>query len=335
MKKQLAENSRRLKKLPPPVKNQTYQLLDDFDEHPEFKYMLSAYEQFGWDSYLRIKPMEKDRPSIHIYSPYLAHMLSSNSIKLKVARTQKIQEFATKHFQDIYIEGYFEGLDYFKHHYDVSGEIIYGANGHIFERTLHRLYFHPPVDSIVGEWKRFRNFGMQSFELSSLRKKGFYAGLIYCTDRIRKIHPIVFSKFEECHNVANHNSDEVQLKSDDNTNIILSNLRHLKGKWKSEKIMSDADFKAMVLNIQYLIENKKLPENIQMIKINSDISMDLIRKSFHKLYKSSNTSIKPILWVKLIHASFAKFNNTAEATTVKLFSKYNKNFNNDIASITY
>jgi len=318
-----------------PIRKYHYIFTKEFEDSQQLKYYSSLRKLFGWKETLTIKDAD-DGTILKVYIPHIAVLFTSHSEKFFVRETQKEETILTYDFYTEYKKGYDEGLTFFHSNYTVSGEIIYGNRGIIFERTLHKLYFHPKDGKVIGQWNSFEN--MQPFVISfeEIYKYGYYAAIVKCVYELRENHPVAFSNFEKCSETKEHSvTITEERETDPKFDMILKHLKPLKGKYRYENILSDSDFSMLTSNIHYLIEKNKLPKPILKIRHGSSISMDFIRKTIYNLHREIYGRRINKLWIELLKAQFSGFDNTEMDTLQKTFSIYKKDYNKDLELITY
>ncbi len=133
-----------------------------------------------------------------VYIPHFAVIFGRNEIELNVSGYDSPVKVSTRQMFEKFRDGYFAGLKYFEENYKVSADVLYGPNYTLYERTLHRLYYHPEAGKFNGEWVDYQKMYPIVFNFEQLFTYGYYSGLISCVFELRKKHPVVFQNFEIC-----------------------------------------------------------------------------------------------------------------------------------------
>lgn len=307
-----------------------YYLPDGYEETYEYQYYLTLSKDHELDHYLKIKTI--DGKIVKAYIPLLAYIFSKSSIELISRESQGVKLYQVKNFFEAYKKGWSDGLDYFDNNYKVGPQQLYSEYGQIYERTLHTLYYHPPVGHIYGQWRDYLHYQPMIFGISDFEKYGFYGALIFKVRELIGLHPILFSQFEKCTSTKHDEITEQQ--PDPISEITMKHLKCLSGKWRQETIMTPEEFKSLVINTQILIKESNVPDDITALKNQSQISIEFIRKTFYNLHRELNMRGNKKLWVDFLHKSFMKFENTSIETTYKNFSQYKGNYEQDLKLIT-
>jgi hypothetical protein len=154
-------------------------------------------EDFGDETYMTIKTKEGEY--VRVYICNYAYLFSHNKITLINEETGKPEKIeVSKVFLPSYINGYLKGKQNFKENFKVSGEVLYGKLSEVFERTLHRHFYHTSFNNFGEGWNYYQRFISSILTPSTLERWGYYAGHIDELNELKISHPIIFSKFNEC-----------------------------------------------------------------------------------------------------------------------------------------
>lgn len=127
-----------------------------------------------------------------------------------------------------------------------------------------------------------------------------------------------------------------QERKKENLEFALSEIGFMKGKAvDGKRIMSEQSFNKLLLYVTELVNNEKLPSNIEPIP-KTNLSQMMIRYTFYKIHKELYTtkSIREY-FIEFLHTVFFKqFENTTKTTTGKKFSKKPNMYDNDMQIMT-
>ncbi|MBK9638876.1 MAG: hypothetical protein IPO63_14105 [Bacteroidetes bacterium] len=261
-----------------PKNGERFSFPEDFESQPEFQRQVYYFKTFDWESYMTIHD-DDNNLSFKIYTPHFSIIFTRAETELFVSPLSTLRKVKTYPLFQKFKEGYLKGLEHFDKNYKVSGEVLYGLNAVVYERTLHRLYFHGETNKISTEWVNYTKNYPIVFTFDELYKYGYYSGLISCVKELRRNHPLLFEKFDLCNIERKHEDTNSELKyKDELMELIILHLKPLNGLWRGESIMTDNDFDKLVTNTKYLLENNKLPTGIKSIKSN---------KSTNPIYKKN------------------------------------------------
>lgn len=189
------------------LKHKRYSFIEGYKDNPQYKYLKQHKEALKLDSYMRIKV---DDEIIPIYVCNHAYLFSFTPLKLLNLDTGKVELVnVNKDLWPVYLKGFRNGQSHFKENFKVSGEIIYGSNFKVYERQLHKHYHHTDYNNNFNEgWSYYIKWVSSVISLDNLDRWGFFAGIIYELNNVRKLHPLVFSNFEKCNSVYEKKFEE-------------------------------------------------------------------------------------------------------------------------------
>lgn len=316
-----------------PGKGMRFYFPHDFEQETEFQRYIIQHKEFNWSDYLKIRVPEENL-IMRIYIPHFAVIFGRNEIKLHVTGKEEPVMLSTRPLLNKFQEGYIRGLKYFEENFKVSAEILYGPNWQMYERTLHRHYYHPAEGSVVGDWVRYERLYPIVFDFEELFQYGYYSALISCVKDLQKRHPIVFENFAICKKEKEHEKETTLVHTDPLIEKIISHLKPLSGYWMKEKIMSSTDYNQLIEYVVYLERNNKLPSIPKKFK-KSIISNQFILKTFYRLHGALHGRRRNKLYYSFIKAAFIQFSENTTTSIGKNFSKYVGNYASDLSLITY
>lgn len=316
-----------------PKKGMRFYFPNNFENEIEFQRYVILKKEHNWKEYVKIFDPEEN-VELKIYIPHFAVIFGKEEIKLHIAGQEGEVMVATRPLLNKFQQGYMNGLKYFEDNYKVSPEILYGSNGYVFERTLHRHYYHPSEGNVLGEWTSYERKYPIVFGFDQLAEYGYYSALISCVKDLQKKHPIVFENFEKCELVTQHDLKTIKVHSDPTIEKIISHLKPLSGYWNGEKIMSNQHFDSLVDNVKYLIDNKKLPVIKNKIP-NCNISNQFIMKTFSLLTKELYEKKRNPLFYELIKKSFNQFKDTSVEAIKKNYTTFTGVYKLELKLISY
>jgi hypothetical protein len=97
-------------------------------------------------------------------------------------------------FIPIYVDAYKEGRAYFNSEFAVSVDTLY-RNPEDYLKNLHHCYYH--AEPLKGQhgWRYYKSSYPFMIHEKAIREYGFYAGVIYEVEELKKRHPQLFSDF--------------------------------------------------------------------------------------------------------------------------------------------
>lgn len=217
-----------------PKDGDRFRFVDGFENSEEILRMKESKITFENEAYLFIRPdkNETDIEGYNIYVVLFAQLFTYSFFDLIDLSTQKLVKVHTYPFWLAYKKAYKEGRSFFKENYFVSGEVLYGRNGKVLERTIHKHYYHTDFNNFNEGWSYWERFSPLVFEMDSFAKYGYYGGIISSLNEYKKLHPDVFSKFAVCDDTNTHIAFATP-----KTNLALEELKRTKVSNKFNKNM--------------------------------------------------------------------------------------------------
>lgn len=131
-----------------------------------------------------------------IYTYQLALILFAKNLPVIRLDDKEEMEINCNYFYDIFIDNYNKGVEYWEKNYYISPHIFNSVNTKIYERDIHRDYFHS------GYNKKGWNFVIREYPLllncNEIKKFGFYSGIISMVGEMIVKYPEVFKGFNLC-----------------------------------------------------------------------------------------------------------------------------------------
>ncbi len=123
------------------------------------------------------------------------------------------------------------------------------------------------------------------------------------------------------------------------SDIILKHLHCLSGFWKGKKIITEDEYNRLIEYAEFTMKNDSIPKKIIPIqKGDSGLPKSFIQHTIYKLWQQlkQDKGHEQKLWVGFLKKVFQnEFKNNLEDYLLKKFCHYNKNYEQDIESITY
>ena len=127
---------------------------------------------------------------------------------------------------------------------------------------------------------------------------------------------------------------------EDDKTIVEKHLECLSGDWRTNKIMTDAEYKRLIEYAKYTIEHNEIPKKIQPIqKGYSGLNKAFYQQTIYWLWKElslADKSIKQPTWRSFtINVFKDQYQNIHPDTIAAKFKEYKGSYQNDKRSITY
>jgi hypothetical protein len=97
-----------------------------------------------------------------------------------------------------YIEGYKEGEQYFETEFKVSPNTLYGENAEDYVKAIHHNFFHTPIGESDKGWVFVKDKFSYSQTHKSVKRHGYYSGIVAKVEGQIEKHPRLFKIFESC-----------------------------------------------------------------------------------------------------------------------------------------
>ncbi len=174
-----------------------YSFRKGFEKTKSYISLKTYKEALEHEAYMTINTLKGEQIAVYICN--YAYLFSHNKITLNNENTGQPEKVEVgKVFLPTYIEGFLRGKKDFAENFKVSGEVLYGKNSKIFERTLHKHFYHTSFKNFEEGWNYYQKWVSSILTPSDLDRWGYYAGHISELNKLKLIHPIIFSKFAEC-----------------------------------------------------------------------------------------------------------------------------------------
>ena len=255
-----------------PVPNARYGFPEDLPESEQIRRMIETKKIFNHDSYMRIqaKDQEGGIKQYEVYIALFARLLTSPVFELKDAKTEKLNKYNTYPFWEAYKDGYNSGWNYFNDKFAISSDSLYSKNGPLLERTLHTHYYHTNHKSLKDGWQYWEKYVPLIFSIETLKEYGYYAGIIAGLNEYKRLHPILFSKFDKCNLKEGH---------EDRTSQTFPEIEELRNRNKENKFCKSMPLDHVINHFKILYEERG--RNNKPYLTVEDFAL-FIRKAFQK-----------------------------------------------------
>jgi len=136
--------------------------------------------------------------TVKIYTAELAFIFASKELPARNMDTKTETNINGWDYLKTYIEAYKEGEQYFENEIKVSPNTLYGVNAEQYVRDIHFNFFHANHDGGDEGW----NYVKRSIPLllthQSIKKHGYYSGIVSKVEEQVKKHPRLFAAFDKC-----------------------------------------------------------------------------------------------------------------------------------------
>ena len=266
---------------------------------------------------------------IKIYTIELALLLSTNEITVISTETQKEEIVNTRKYLNSYVEGYKEGELYFEKNYSISTDTLY-RSPEDYVQKIDRQYSHENIGGRNMGWKGFvKKRISNNLTHKEIKEQGYYAGLVSRVEFMISENLDIFKKYDYKTPEQKISIIKKPSKKEDVLKV-KDIIKPLGGYWNRKKILNKNDFDQLILYVEYILENKCLPNKTNQFPI-TGTSIEFIRKTIHSVYVYLGKKDKDV-WVSLVHL-FKQLNNTELSTTNSKFSAYSGNYEQDLKNI--
>jgi hypothetical protein len=104
----------------------------------------------------------------------------------------------TIEFTRSYVDGYVEGVNYFKKEFGVNSNILYGPHAAEFIKNLHHNQYHKWHNSFLNGWEDVRYHYPTIISDSVMHEFGYFAGILSEVEEMKNIHRTIFLKYDKC-----------------------------------------------------------------------------------------------------------------------------------------
>jgi hypothetical protein len=143
-----------------------------------------------------------------IYTPQLAHILTSEHKVQVIAGNKKTQISGLKYWQ-AYFEGFKQGENYFEHEFKPNASTLYGGQVEKYVTDLHNHYWHSKVLGSFEGWASVKFNYPFVLNQKSIKEFGYYSGIVSKADELIKLHQQVFADFDKCQHSISDKKPEV------------------------------------------------------------------------------------------------------------------------------
>jgi hypothetical protein len=145
-----------------------------------------------------------------VYVLHLWKILTSKQLPLKSVETLNGVQFI-----NTYVEAFKKGSEYFVNEFSVTKETLFQSDTYL--KNLHYCYYHSePINGKVG-WNFYeKNYPVIIHE-KAMKDFGFFAGVIFEVELLRKKYPLPFNDFDACELL--HLMNETSMTLPDFTNF--------------------------------------------------------------------------------------------------------------------
>tara|TARA_R110001583_G_C5666193_1_gene410196 strand:+ start:1808 stop:2743 length:936 start_codon:yes stop_codon:yes gene_type:complete len=179
---------------------------DYFDKQAKANHIFNSIkyqiDNNGFFSTGLIEKGENETYQVKIYTPELALILISKELPAVICHRDKDKQKKTLingwDYLQTYVEGYKEGEKYFDAEFAVSPNTIYGANAEQYVRDIHLNYFHINHSGANEGWQFVKTNYPVIFTHKTIRKFGYYSGIVSKIEAMVKKYPELFETFDKC-----------------------------------------------------------------------------------------------------------------------------------------
>lgn len=254
---------------------------------PEYRSYKNQIENNGYFSLI------VGSDNVKIYTPELAILLSSKSIKGVNLNTQQEVEIKCFDYLKTYIDGFKDGEKYFEKDFSVTPNILYGTNAEQYIRDLHANYYHINQTGAQVGWSYVKKQVPIIITHKIIKDFGFYSGIVNKVDTMVKKYPLQFQSFDICeYNIqlepqqpdTNEPIDEV-FKFENNFDRVQCSIvyKYFKDELVNKKYLNEENFHAF---LKIAFENSLQLQS--KFKFEKKYIIKDIRAIFYKYYNEIN-----------------------------------------------
>lgn len=180
----------------PDKKDPRYFLITFFNEEEQatnnYKHLKQSINERGFFG------INSDNRLFKVYTPEIALIFSRTTFEVENMETQKKTLINTFDFFKTYIEAYKEGEQYFENEFKLSVNGMYGENAKLYVKDIHDNYFHVQHESLQEGWIYIKKSYPFILTHESIKKFGYYSGIVSKVEEQVKKYYRVFENFDVC-----------------------------------------------------------------------------------------------------------------------------------------
>ncbi|HEX5150072.1 MAG TPA: hypothetical protein VFW07_01420 [Parafilimonas sp.] len=140
------------------------------------------------------------RETAEVYTPELAFILLSKELPVTISHSKESLMINGEDFLKSYFEGYKEGMAYFDEEYKNIDYAISGPDANLHVQELHNKYYHGSKEGTkqIKPWSWVKNSYPVIFSDKAIKEYGYYSGIVYKIDLIKKKYAALFNAYDRC-----------------------------------------------------------------------------------------------------------------------------------------
>ncbi|MDP8217634.1 MAG: hypothetical protein P9M03_02785 [Candidatus Theseobacter exili] len=270
--------------------------------------------------------------AIKVYNAEQAFILSNRALEVENCDTKELITIDGIQYLKSFLDGYKQGELYFSNEFKGSPTVIYGEHSESYIGTILNHFYDTEHETGRKGWQFIRFEYPVILTHKTIRKYGYYSGIVNKVQELIKLHPEPFKKVPIVSQPQPIKNKDLEEKENTLRNEIKSAFSFMQRNdiRKHKLILNNTDFQNLINWVYYYFDNEfSLPEIEQPIQTINTAKGNVIY-TFINLFKRLHPSgTKPQSLYLLIKACFFEYRKD----NVLNYSKQKEpQFYNDIIS---